>query len=258
MWGKKSVAIIFPTYREKGSIYNAISEFDDSGYVDEIIVVDNNAEVGTEEEVKKTRAVIIKEHRQGFGFAVRKGIASTRADLIIIAEPDATFKGRDVIKFLSYSDDFDMVFGSRTHVPLIEQNSQMTFLRRMADVFLGRLISVLFLCPPMTDVGCIFRLTSRRGWRKIAKECKANNAMLPPEWQLVAAKNRIRFMEIPVNFKARVGRSSITATFFDQAKWGILIFFYILKVWIFSLLRKKLYRKNRRKHLAFYLRNIVI
>lgn len=244
MWNKKKVTVIFPTYREKKSIYKAICEFEASGYIDEIIVVDNNAEKGTEEEVRKTRAKLVKEPIQGFGSAIRRGIASTKADILIISEPDATFKGRDVIKFLSYSDDFDMVFGSRTHVPLIDKNSQMTFLRRMADVFLGRLISILFLCPPMTDVGCIFRLTTREGWKKIAKECQANNAMFATEWQLVAAKNKVRFMEIPVNFKGRVGRSSITATFSDQTKWGLLILIYILKVWLLGLFRKKLYRKK--------------
>lgn len=241
MWYKKTVALIFPTYREKGSIYNAITQFDSNGFVDEIIVVDNNAEDGTVEEVKKTRAKIIKEKKQGFGCAIRKGIASTKADLIIIAEPDGTFKGRDVIKFLSYSDDFDLVFGSRTHVPLIEKYSEMTFLRRMVDVFFGRLISILFLCPPMTDVGCIFRLTTKEGWKKVAKECRADDAMFATQWQLVAAKNKVRFMEIPINFKSRVGRSQITATFFDQAYWAVRIFLYIWKVWGYKLTKRRLY-----------------
>ncbi len=241
MWGRKTVSVIFPTYKEKKSIFDAIQEFDSSGYVDEIIVVDNNAEEGTEAEVKRTRAKIIKETRQGYGRAIQTGIANTKADLMIIAEPDGTFDGKDVVKLLAYSDDFDTVFGSRTHVPLVEKNSEMTIVRRILDVILGKLISLLFISPPLTDVGCTLRLTNRKGWQKIAKECKANNAMFATEWLLLAAKNKVRFIEVPINFRSRVGKSSLTATFFDQAKWGTRISFYILKVWAYARMGKKLY-----------------
>lgn len=237
-------------FKMKKSIFNVIQDFDSSGYVDEIIVVDNNAEVGTEEEVKKTRARIVKETKQGYGRAIRTGIVSTGADLIIIAEPDGTFDGRDVLKLLAYSDDFEMVFGSRTHLPLIHRNSEMTFFRRILDVLLGKLISLLFLCPPLTDVGCTLRITTRNGWQKIAKECKSDSAIFATEWLLVAAKNRVRFSEIPVNFKARVGVSSLTADFTSQAKWGFFIFSYILKVWFHKIFSKKLYKRAYRRKLA--------
>lgn len=242
MWNKKKVAVIFPTYREKGSILKVIREFDRSGYIDEIVVVDNNAERGTVKKVKMTRAKLITEHRQGLGFAIRSGIENTKADLLIIAEPDGTFKGKDIIKFLAYSDDFEMVFGSRTHLPLIDKNSQMTLLRRYSDVILGKMISFLFLSPPLTDVGCIFRLTTRQGWKKIAKECLVNDPLFVTQWQLLAVKNNVRFIEIPVNFKKRVGTSSITATFKDQLYWAVYIFFFIWKIWTHNKL-KKLYEK---------------
>ncbi|MBI2327924.1 glycosyltransferase family 2 protein [Candidatus Curtissbacteria bacterium] len=241
MWHNKTVAVIFPTYREKDSIYEAIVEFDASGYVDEIIVVDNNAEEGTVEEVAKTRAKLIKEPRQGYGRAIRAGIAASGADLLIIAEPDGTFDGRDVVKLLSYSDDFETVFGSRTHVPLIHSGSEMHFVRRILDVLYGKLISLLFLCGPLTDVGCTLRITDRAGWRKVSGECKATSALFATEWLLVAAKNKVKFIEIPVNFRARVGKSILTASLFHQAKWAIIIFFYIFWVWLYHLLGKKLY-----------------
>lgn len=243
MWGKKTVAVIFPTYREKESIFDAIQEFGSTGYVDEIIVVDNNAEEGTGEEVKKTRAKLIKEPRQGYGRAIRTGIQNTKADLIIIAEPDGTFDGRDVPKLLAYSDDFDTVFGSRTHGPLTEKNSEMTLPRKIFDVFLGKLISVLFLCPRLTDVGCTLRLTNRKGWNKVKSECKSDGSMFATEWELVAAKNKVHFIEIPTNFRARVGTSSVTDTFKKQAKWGVRMFFYIWKVWIYKRLGRRLYSR---------------
>ena len=230
MWKNKTVAVILPTYRERKSIKNSILEFDSTGYVDEIIVVDNNAEEGTAAEVAKTRARLIKESTQGYGAAIRTGIKSTQADLLIISEPDGTFDGRDILKLLAYSDDFDMVFGSRTHVPLIEKKSEMTFLRRIADVLFGKLISFLFLCPPLTDVGCTYRLTNRKGWQKIVKDLKSNSALFATEWLVISAKSKVNFIEIPLNFRRRVGRSSLTATFNDQLSWALIMFCFIIKV----------------------------
>lgn len=241
MWRKKTVAVIFPTHREKKSIFSAIQEFDSTGYVDEIIVVDNNAEEGTKAEVKRTRAKLIVETRQGYGRAIRTGIENTKADLLIIAEPDGTFDGGDVPKLLAYSDDFDTVFGCRTHGSLIEKNSEMTLIRKLLDVFLGKLITVLFMCQRLTDVGCTLRLTNRKGWNKVTSECKSDGSMFATEWELVAAKNKVKFIEIPTNFRGRVGVSSATDTFYKQAKWGILIFLYIWYVWICSRFGKKLY-----------------
>ena len=238
MWNNKTVAVIFPTYREKRSIRSAIMEFDSTGFVDELIVIDNNSQKGTIEEVKKTRARLIKEPKQGYGAAIKTGIKSTTADLLVIAEPDGTFAGQDLVKFLAYSDDFDTVFGSRTHLPLIQRKSEMTFLRRITDVLMGKLISLLFLCPPLTDVGCTYRLSNRKGWQKVFKEAKSDSALFATEWLLMAAKNKVKFIEIPINFRARVGNSSLTASFFDQFKWGMIIFFYILKVRIFSFFEK--------------------
>ena len=43
MWKGKSVSIIFPTFNEKDSIKAAIEDFFASGYVDEVIVINNNA-----------------------------------------------------------------------------------------------------------------------------------------------------------------------------------------------------------------------
>lgn len=241
MWVNKKVAVIFPTYKEKDSIYNAIREFDSSGCVDEIIVVDNNAEAGTREEVTKTRAKLIKESEQGYGCAIRKGIRSTDADLIIVTEPDGTFDGRDVIKLLSYSEDFEMVFGSRTHLPLVQKGSDMTLVKRIGDVFLGKLTTLLFNCPPLTDMGCTLRVTTKDGWNKIKNECRAVDYIFATEWVCVAAQKKIKFMEIPVNFRARVGESTASGTAVKKIGWGVRKFFHIWKIWLSGLRGKKLY-----------------
>lgn len=238
---KKSVAIIFPTYNEQENIRRAIEDFDASGYVDEIIVVDNNSTDDTRKEVAKTRAKLVREPMQGYGHAIRKGIKTAKSDLLIICEPDGTFDGRDVVKLLAYSDNFDVVFGSRTHKPLIEKDSDMTLFKRIGDVMLAKIVNVLFLKYPITDIGCTFRLTNRKGWKQVVNECKASDGMLATEWVLVAAKNNVRYIEVPINFRARVGYSTVSGTLVKKINWGIRKFFYILKVWVYWRADKKLY-----------------
>ena len=82
MWNGKRVSVVLMTYAERDSIRAVIDGFFDTGLVDEVLVVDNNAEAGTAEEVDQTRARLVHEPRQGYGHATRRGLveASRRAD----------------------------------------------------------------------------------------------------------------------------------------------------------------------------------
>jgi hypothetical protein len=70
------------------------------------------------------------------------------------------------------------------------------------DDLFGKMISILFLSSNLTDVGCTFRITNRKGWRSVAKDCTSDNEMFLTQWLIAAAKNKVRFIEIPVNFTA--------------------------------------------------------
>ena len=96
-------------HNEKDSIGEAIRGYFDTGYIDEVIVVNNNAASGTKEIVEKTNAKQIFEKKQGYGYAIRRGIDEIRSDLIVISEPDNTFCAADIIKLLAYADDYDAV-----------------------------------------------------------------------------------------------------------------------------------------------------
>lgn len=244
MWNNKTVAVIFPVSGEKKSVKNVILEFDSTGFVDEIIVVGSNINEEIETQIKRTRARLIKTSSPERGEAIKTGIKSTKADLLLVTEANGRFEGKDLVKFLSYSDDFDMVFGSRTHVPLIHNKTQIPFSGRIIDVMLGKLISLLFISPPLTDAGCIYRLTNRKAWQKIIKESKYNSPLFMTEWLLLAAKNRIRFIQIPVNFKAQSSHSSSKTSFFEQSRAGLIIFLFILKIRLAGLFGKTLNKLN--------------
>src|SRR3989344_1652681 len=106
MYQGKKVSVVFSTYREKNSIRQAIDDFFATGFVDEVVVVNNNAEPGTDEEVKKTKARLFYEAKQGYGYGYQRGIQEAKGDLIVLSEPDGTFAASDLERFLIYEKDF--------------------------------------------------------------------------------------------------------------------------------------------------------
>ena len=125
MWNGRTVSVILMTYAERDSIRAVIEGFLATGVVDEVLVVNNNAQPGTAEEVEQTAARQVFEPRQGYGHATQRGLDEATGDLLIIAVPDGTFLPRDVIKLLVYSDDCDAVFGTRTTRELIWRGANM-------------------------------------------------------------------------------------------------------------------------------------
>jgi len=119
MYGSKTVSVVLPAYNEEKYIRAAVEDFLTLGVVDEVLVVDNNSRDGTAVEARATRARVVSETRQGYGYALRRGLQDASGDIIIMAEPDGTFLGRDVLKLLAYADDFDMVCGTRTTRELV-------------------------------------------------------------------------------------------------------------------------------------------
>ena len=235
MWREKKVSVIFPTYNEKKSIYSAILNFFASGYVDEVIVVNNNAISGTDEEVKKTPAKLVYEKRQGYGYAIWRGFKEAIGEIIIISEPDGTFEGKDVVKLLAYSDDFPAVFGTRTTSILIWSGANMGWLLRAGNILVAKLIEFLFDTTTLTDVGCTMKLFKREAIKRIENQFTVGGSHFGPELMLLTILNGIRFIEIPVNYKKRVGVSSVTgnkiiAFFLGFIMIG-LIFKYRIRTW---------------------------
>ncbi|AKM83309.1 hypothetical protein A2422_00825 [Candidatus Woesebacteria bacterium RIFOXYC1_FULL_31_51] len=230
MYLKKTVAAIIPAGKDSNSILKVIQELDATSFTDEIIIVNNGADEKTINFVTKTRARFIKTKKIGLGDCLKEGFRNTKADLIVVISGDGSFMGKDITKLLSYSEDFDTVFGSRTHSPLIGKGSGMTFSRRLVDDLFGKLISILFLSSNLTDVGCTFRLTNRKGLKKVIKYCKSKDEIFLTEWLIEAAKNKVRFTEVPVNFISSTGDRR-KENFFFLATRAFKIIYLIFKTY---------------------------
>src|SRR5215510_11567015 len=163
MWNSRTVSIVLPAYNEERYIRPAVEDFFIDGIVDEVVVVDNNSRDRTAEEAMTTRARVVREALQGYGHALRRGLCEATGDLVIMAEPDGTFVGRDVLKLLAYSEDFDMVCGTRTTRELIWAQANMGWFLRVGNWLVAKMIQVLYSGPSLSDCGCTLRLTHRVG-----------------------------------------------------------------------------------------------
>jgi glycosyltransferase involved in cell wall biosynthesis len=243
MWHEKKVSVIFPTYNEKDSIRAAILDFFASGLVDEIVVVNNNAAPGTDEEVAGTGATLVHESRQGYGIAIQRGLEEAAGDILIISEPDGTFAGSDVIKLLAYSDDVPVVFGTRTSRVFVWEGANMGLFLKWGNWFVGKLMEFLFNTTILTDVGCSMRLLHRHAYEKIAPQFTITGSAFGPEIMLLTILNKLPFTEIAVNYKARVGKSAVTGSkikaFFLGMEMIVMILEYRILSWMGRLPKVK-------------------
>ena len=244
MWHNKKVSVVLTSYNEKDSIRETIDGFFKTGVVDEVVVVDNNAEPGSIEEVRKTRARLVFEKKQGHGHALQKGMREAAGDYVILCEGDGTFNPADVYKFLSYGDEFPVVLGTRTNTSLIDPGTGMFYLRRIADVLEAKLIEYLFWTDTLTDVGCTYKLLRREVIKNLETKWIKGDSHFVTEITLHVASRNIPFVEIPVAFRKRTGKSAVTGKFSDVAKWGVKLLVFILVFWVKMLLEKIGRKKN--------------
>ena len=210
MYNAQRVSLILPTYNEKDSIKKVIHDFEALGVVDEILVINNNAAQGTSDEVRQTSAKEIHEPVQGYGAAIRRGFAAATGDLIAVCEPDDTFLARDLTKFLAYSEDVDIVYGSRTVKTFIWEHANMGFLLKWGNWGVAKMLEVLFNTNYLSDVGCTYRLIRRPALLKMLPTFQVKSNFFGPEMMVRGYRMKFRCLQIPVNYKERVGKSSVT------------------------------------------------
>ena len=229
MYGTKRVTVVFPAYNEEPNIRSAVEDFLVSGVVDEVVVVNNNSRDRTAEEAARTSARVVNEANQGYGHALRRGLREATGDVVILAEPDGTFMGRDVLKLLAYSEDFDMVCGTRTTRELVWAQANMGWFLRIGNWWVAKLLQFLFGGPSLSDCGCTLRLTHRRAIDQILDDLTVGGSHFLPEMVILGLRKNLKIIEVPVNYRGRIGESKITGSLKGTLKTGFRMIGLILR-----------------------------
>ena len=225
----EKIIVILPTYRESKSLRSCVEEFLGISAIDHIIVVNNNAEPGTSDAIpKNARVTEIFEVQQGYGSAIRAGTLFAASQFpahnyFAICEPDGTFIPRDIIQLHSFSSEVDIVFGSRTVSSFIWTGANMGAFLRWGNWLWAKIIEVLFNTVYLSDVGCTFRILNR----SVLIELNLNGKYLGSgstyglDMMLWSAALKKRMVQIPVNYRPRIGSSSVTGSYVEAFKLGL-------------------------------------
>lgn len=226
-----NLSVVFPAYNEEEVIEKAIKEFKKIPEVDEIIVVDNNSTDRTFEIALQNGAKVVKEKKQGYGYACQRGLKEAKNDIIILVEPDMTFYPKDIYKFLAYIDDFDLVLGTRTCKQTLKPGAKMNWFLRLGNIFLAKLVEILFYEHEirLTDVGCTYRAIKKRALKKIEKKFEVGGNHFSPEMIIESMVNNLKIIEIPIFYGKREGKSKITSNFIKSFKLGIRMIILIFR-----------------------------
>ena len=224
MWNDQRIAVVLPTYNERDSIAAVIKGFQSLGIVDDIVVVNNNAAPGTSDEVAGTGAREVHEATQGYGAAIRRGLreaSGAGADLICLCEPDGTFEPRDLHKLLPFTAECEVVFGSRTVSTYIWRGANMGWFLRWGNWAVAKMIEVLYNTVYLSDVGCTMRVLSRDVAAAIEPCYTRSGSSFGLEQMVLVVSSGATFVQVPVNYRPRVGESAVTGDFTKAVRLGL-------------------------------------
>lgn len=229
MYKGKSVSLIFPAFNEQANIKTAVTSFLKTDIVDELIVVNNNSTDTTARLAQHSGAKVVKEKKQGYGYALRKGLSVATKEYIVLAEPDGTFHPKDLPRLLQQLKKYDAVLGTRTHTAYIQPGANMTALLKWGNYLLAKLIQVLYQTSSISDCGCTYRALKNEAVKRIIPHLTVGSSHFLPEMVLLLKKNNFTFIEIPVGYYKRVGTSKITGSWKRAVQVGWNMFTLTVK-----------------------------
>jgi len=202
------ISVIIPALNEEQTIGEVVRSLA-SPLVHEVIVIDNGSTDSTAAAAKSAGAIVISEPRRGYGHACATGVASANpsSDIFVFLDGD----GSDVTTQLAsiatpvLEGRYDFVIGSRMRGQ--REPGSMLPSQVFAGCLAGLLIRLRFGVR-YTDMGP-FRAISRSALAKLNMSEMTYGWNL--EMQMKAARDGLRILEIPVDYRNRQGGISKVA-----------------------------------------------
>lgn len=223
------IRVIIPALNEQNAVGKVIAELPRT-MVTEVIVVDNGSSDNTPDVATKSGATVLNEVRKGYGSACLRGIKyinqlTPSTDIVVFIDADySDFPGQltEVVNPI-IKDDYDMVIGSRNLGE--KEKGSMTLPQVFGNWLATRLLKLIYGVN-FTDLGP-FRAIKIDSLNAI--DMKDLTYGWTVEMQLKAAKNNLKYTEVPVNYKNRIGTSKISGTVKGTFLAGYKIIWTILK-----------------------------
>ncbi|MBS9462026.1 glycosyltransferase family 2 protein [Flagellimonas sp. 389] len=222
------IKVIIPAVNEADSIGKVVSELPQS--VSEIIVVDNGSTDNTVINAEKAGATVITENQRGYGFACLKGMdyiaeQSKSPDIIVFIDGDYSDYPEELDKVVApiLNENMDLVIGARKRE--LREPGSMTFPQIFGNELATSLMR-LFFGAKFTDLGP-FRAIKYEKLKALQMQDKTYGWTV--EMQLKALRKKLRYTEVPVRYKKRIGVSKVSGTIKGAIFAGIKILGWIFK-----------------------------
>ena len=214
--------VIIPTLNEQESIGRVIASI--PAWVKQVIVVDNGSTDATVEWARLAGATVITESRRGYGQACLAGCAmAANANIVVFLDGDLSDypERMDQLVRPIVEDRADFVLGSRTLGS--REKGALLSQQRFGGWLACRLIR-LFWSYRYTDLGP-FRAIRRTSLYNLHMDDR--NFGWTVQMQIRAVVAGLRILEVPVDYRQRIGRSKISGTPSGVVSAGIKIFYTI-------------------------------
>ncbi|HEX3994019.1 MAG TPA: glycosyltransferase family 2 protein [Acetobacteraceae bacterium] len=241
--------MVIPAHNEEGNITETVRQFAsalrDADIKYEILVINDNSTDATEHRLATLMAedpgvrYLNNPPPNGFGFAVRHGLAEFRGDAVAIVMADASDSPADLVSFYhKLQSGYDCVFGSRfvRGGRVIDYPKPKLVLNRLANL----LIRILFLLTynDVTNAFKLYRRTAIAGIQPLLSQ----HFNLTVELPLKCIIRGYRYAVLPnswANRKTGVSKLRIK-------EMGSRYLFVILYCWLEMTLSRGDYRNSER------------
>ncbi len=223
------ISVIIPALNEEKSISYVINSI--PKYVNQIIVVDNGSSDNTSFIAKSNGATILNESNKGYGYACLKAIKFIKknpCDIIVFLDGDFSDYPEDIDLLIDpiIKKKYEFVIGSR--IKSLREPGSMTMQQIFGNSLACFLLKILYGAN-FTDLGP-FRAIKWSSLQKLKMEDKTFGWTI--EMQLKAIKHNIKYTEIPVRYRKRIGKSKISSTLLGNIMAGYKILFWIFKYYL--------------------------
>lgn len=198
------VSVIIPVYNEVNTIEEILRRVEAQNLANEILIIDDGSTDGTREKLASLNEdrhlrIILHDHNQGKGAAVRTGIQEANGDVFLIQDADLEYDPRDYPALIQPIEEgiADVVYGSRF---LGGPRRTTMFWHMVANKMLTFMTNLLYntILSDMETGYKVFKQETVEGMK-----LRANKFDFEPEFTAKILKRKARVYEVPISFNPR-------------------------------------------------------